>query len=40
MIQYFADYKWFRGEPKGLSPVDDPSQKSTSGLLMLILACG
>ena len=25
MITFFADYRWSRGEPKGVSPIDDPA---------------
>ena len=33
MSEFFADYKWSKREPKGISPIDDPTGKEHFRLL-------
>ena len=33
MTTFFADYKWSKGEPKGISPIDNPAGKEHFRLL-------
>jgi hypothetical protein len=32
-VQYYEDYQWSRAEPKGVSPIDDPTEKEHFRLL-------